>query len=279
MPEVTNTNDVLDKVEQVVEIHDESDKVVDKVPEATWVEIPENSEIPTSAEAQAHIDAINNWEIQEDKSLIEMIYEEWKEKELKEEAEKSIDDLLKWQELPEVNVSDIEKEKQVEAVVEDITKIVDKDISPEKVVEQLTEMFIEKEDALNMEITLKTKKISKLEEILEKQNEEINKLKYSDGKVDIVDDFMGALVTTYKDSKSNPQDVKTLTRLWQIHLLWLQKIYPELNPEDVTEMIKAKREANLKAIQWISESSDKNIVTETPNTQPTRNMPRGIIVG
>jgi hypothetical protein len=79
-----------------------------------------------------------------------------------------------------VIISDIEKEKKIEAVVVDIEKIIDKDLSPEKVVEQLTEMFIEKEDGYVMDINLKTKKISKLEEIIESQNETINKLKYSE---------------------------------------------------------------------------------------------------
>jgi hypothetical protein len=60
---------------------------------------------------------------------------------------------------------------------------------------------------------------------------------------------MGAFVTTYKDSKSNPQDVNTLAKLGQIYLLGLKRIYPELDPQDITEMVKNKREANLKAIQ------------------------------
>lgn len=278
MPE-TNQENLLDKIDQVVETNEEVKKPVDEVVEVqTWAEIKVQTEIPTSAEAQAHIDAINAGEIQEDKSLIEVIYE-GKENEMKEETEKNIEELIKENELPDVVLADLEKEKQIEAVVDDINKIVEKDISPEKVVEQLTEMFIEKEDGYLMDINLKTKKITKLEEIIESQNETINKLKYSDWKVDVVDDFMGALVTTYKDSKSNPQDVKTLAKLGQIHLLGLQRIYPELDPEDIREMIKNKREANLKAIQWLWEGSEKNTDINKTQKQPERTRPMGLIVG
>jgi len=278
MPE-TNQENLLDKIDQVVETNEEAKKPVEEVVEVqTWAEIKVQTEIPTSAEAQAHIDAINAGEVQEDKSLIEVIYE-GKENEMKEETEKNIEELIKENELPDVVLADLEKEKQIEAVVDDINKIVEKDISPEKVVEQLTEMFIEKEDGYLMDINLKTKKITKLEEIIESQNETINKLKYSDWKVDVVDDFMGALVTTYKDSKSNPQDVKILAKLGQIHMLGLQRIFPELDPEDVREMINNKREANLKAIQWLWEGSEKNTEVNKPQKQPERTRPMGLIVG
>lgn len=282
MQEETLNKNPLDQIDLVVEATNEESK---KTPEETvvaevqtWTEIKDQTQIPTSAEAQAHIDALNNGDIQEDKSLIEVIYED-EENKKKSEAEKDINELIQENELPEVIISDIEKEKQIEAVVVDIEKIIDKDISPEKVVEQLTEMFIEKEDSYLMDINLKTRKIVKLEEIIESQNETINKLKYSDWKVDVVDDFMGALVTTYKDSKSNPQDVKLLAKLGQIHLLWMQRIRPELDPDDIREMIKNKRDANLKAIQGIWQSSEKN--TEVIQSQQTsqRTRPTGLIVG
>lgn len=281
MPEEKINQNPLDQIELVVETNEESQKKPEDTVVAevqTWTEVKDQTEIPTSAEAQAHIDALNNGEIQEDKSLIEVIYEDEENKQ-KAEAEKDINELIKESELPEVIISDIEKEKQIEAVVGDIEKIIDKDISPEKVVEQLTEMFIEKEDGYVMEINLNKRKITKLEEIIETQNETINKLKYSEWKVEIVDDLMGAFVTTYKDSKSNPQDVKLLAKLGQIYLLGLKGIYPELDPDDIRETIKNKREANLKAIQWIWEGSEKNNEIIQSQKPAERTRPIGLIVG
>ena len=233
-----------------------------------WVAVEETTTAITAEEAQSIIDEENK-EIAEGKTLAEHIYDKDEEK-LKEKVD---EDIAKH--MQDVSMPDIDKsELNIEEVVEDVAKIVNKDQTPEKVIEQITEMFIEKEEQMQVTITRLEKKNQALEKIVDELSEKNNKLKYSDTKMDIVDDFHWHYTTVYKAYKETPTDEKVLKNLWYISMLWVQKAYPILEVDDIINLVREKKDAKMNAIKWISQwgekdnSKPKNIVQETKRLVP-----------
>jgi len=128
---------------------------------------------------------------------------------LKEKVEEDIAKHMQEVSMPEIDKDEL----KIEEVVEDVANIVNKDQTPEKVIEQITEMFIEKEEQMQVKITRLEKKNQALEKIVDELSEKNNKLKYSDSKIDVVDDFLGHFATVYKDYKETPTDDKILKNL------------------------------------------------------------------
>lgn len=275
------TKNLLQEIDEVIEETTEltTESEVAKAP-APEIEIKEETVIPTKEEAQEYVDTLNkDKEVEDGKSLIESIYEKEEEK-LKDEAKKQLDDLVKEDELPEIELKELEKEKEAEKIAEEVADIVEnKKKSPTEVIEELTDMFIEKEEKLSRELKLEKKKNQVLEDIVEKLTEEVNRLKYWEWKVWIVDDFMGAFATTYKELKENPTDTNLLKKMWVLYLSWARTIYPELSIDAVNKLIVDAREANLRAIQWINEGwmKDWNIKDTVKIEKPTR--PSGFVIG
>ena len=189
--------DLLSKIDEVIEETSELENpVVETKPEPS-IEIEEETSVVSTVEAQAHIDAINEEEkVEDDKTLLETIYDK-EEVKMKEEAQDNLDKVIEEEKLLPVDLEAQKKEQEAEAIAEDITKAMSKKQTPEELIEQLTDIFIEKEERLSREVRLLTKKNDVLEEIVERQTKEINKMKYDDGKVEIVDKFMGSFVNAY----------------------------------------------------------------------------------
>ena len=189
--------DLLSRIDEVIEETSELENpVVETKPEPS-IEIEEETSVVSTVEAQAHIDAINEEEkVADDKTLLESIYEK-EEVKMKEEAKDNLDKVIEEEKLLPVDLEAQKKEQEAEAIAEDITKAMSKKQTPEELIEQLTDIFIEKEERLSREVRLLTKKNDVLEEIVERQTKEINKMKYDDGKVEIVDKFMGSFVNAY----------------------------------------------------------------------------------
>ena len=189
--------DLLSRIDEVIEETSELENpVVETKPEPS-IEIEEETSVVSTVEAQAHIDAINEEEkVEDDKTLLETIYDK-EEVKMKEEAQDNLDKVIEEEKLLPVDLEAQKKEQEAEAIAEDITKAMSKKQTPEELIEQLTDIFIEKEERLSREVRLLTKKNDVLEEIVERQTKEINKMKYDDGKVEIVDKFMGSFVNAY----------------------------------------------------------------------------------
>lgn len=205
--------------------------------------------ILSTEEAQAVLDSENA----DSKTLAEHIYDKDEEKS-KEKNEEDIAKLMQETSMPEIDKDEL----KIEEVVEDIEKIVNKDQTPEKVIEQITEMFIEKEEQMQVRITRLDKKNQALEKIVDELTEKNNKLKYSDTKIDVVDDYMGHFATVYKSYKETPTDEKILKNLWYISILWVQKAYPILDTEDIINLVREKKNAKMNAIQWLSQNWEKD---------------------
>ena len=267
---------LLETIHEVIEESKSLEEVVEEKV-SKEVEVIDETSVPTTEEAQAYVDELNK-EAEDGKTLAESIYEETEEA-LKWEAQKNIDDVIAESNLPDVSLEEIAKEKEIEKVVEEITDIVDKKQTPEKVIEQLTEMFIDKEERLQTELKIANKKNAVLEEIVDKYTSEINRLKYGEGKVDIVDDFMWAFVTTYKESLNNPDDLNLRKKLWVLYISGAGKIYPELSMDNVTKFITDTRNANLNAIKGITEWGERDWTIKDTVETPKRSRPIWLVIG
>lgn len=270
--------DLLSRIDEVIEETSELENpVVETKPEPS-IEIEEETSVVSTVEAQAHIDAINEEEkVADDKTLLESIYEK-EEVKMKEEAKDNLDKVIEEEKLLPVDLEAQKKEQEAEAIAEDITKAMSKKQTPEELIEQLTDIFIEKEERLSREVRLLTKKNDVLEEIVERQTKEINKMKYDDGKVEIVDKFMGSFVNAYWEAKSDPSNEKALNRLSNLYLSEICNLYPELSVKSINNLILESREAKLNAIQGITSGSEKdwNIKTKI-ETQP-KSRPMGFVI-
>jgi len=226
----------------------------------------------TTAEAQEVVDEINAqieaWDPQAEKTLAEAIYDESADV-IKQKASESLDEQLSSIKLPDVNKT---KTELINKTVEDIEKISEKKNStPEQVVEQLTEMFIEKEEKYLLDISLLSKKTIMLEKIVDKLTEDNNALKYDDSKVKITDDKIGKLVNIYRQKLENPNDESIQKKRASLGIDMATEVYSELWTHDFVEFINNKREASLRKIQGLSDDDTatqpaKIVIKETKRT-------------
>jgi len=111
--------------------------------------------------------------------------------------------------------------------------------------------------------------------IKELQTENL-KLKHWSTKIDVTDDYMWAFAVTYNDLKKT-EDEKEKNNLSKkmaaIHLGWLKMIYPELDSQDVLDLIAKKREQGLKAIQWLTEGWQRDVKIQEKSREIRRPSP------
>lgn len=270
--------DLLSKIDEVIEETSELENPVVEVKPEPSIEIEEETSVVSTVEAQAHIDAINEEEkVEDDKTLLETIYDK-EEVKMKEEAQDNLDKVIEEEKLLPVDLEAQKKEQEADEIAEDITKAMSKKQTPEELIEQLTEIFIEKEERLSREVKLLTKKNDVLEEIVERQTKEINKMKYDDGKVEIVDKFMGSFVNAYWEAKADPSNEKALNRLSNLYLSEICNLYPELSVKSINNLILESREAKLNAIQGITSGSEKDWNIKTKIETKTTSRPMGFVI-
>jgi len=221
---------------------------------------------------------IATWDLVDDwKPLSEYAYDSAAE-ELKKKAEEEAMNFIKWDQLPDIEIKSIEKEKAIEEITQWLEEIIEKkgEQSPEEVLEAIsTDFYIRLEKEKTQNVLLKSAN-EDLEKMIKELQTENLKLKHWSTKIDVTDDYMWAFAVTYNDLKKT-EDEKEKNNLSKkmaaIHLGWLKMIYPELDSQDVLDLIAKKREQGLKAIQWLTEGWQRDVKIQEKSREIRRPSP------
>ena len=207
-------------------------------------------------------------EVEDGLSLWEFILK-WEEDKLKEKAIEEADKAIE-EEVPEIHIDDIQKEEEIEKIAEDIAEEVTKDQSEEEKIVAITKMFIEEKEDLALQIRILNKKNETLEKIIEKKDEEIASAKYWDNKITIDDDTLGYLVNNYKEFKGNREDIKKAEKYGSVLLAQIRQIRPDLEMQDIKDIIASKKQLKLDQMSALSEWGDNTLSnTQTKEKQNT----------
>jgi len=232
-----------------------------------WV-VVDNTELPSTEEAQAVVDQINATideemkEVEDWLTLWEFMYSKEAEK-AKEEAQAELDKEEETITLPEVQLADIEKEEVIKELTDEVASTMNSSISTDKKIESIVAMFAEEKEELLLEKKLEQKKNELLEREINKLNEELVTMKYDSKKVSIDDDNLWRLVANYKEYKADSKNVSNAEKLGVSLTKHLTTIFPEVTRNDISDIITKKREAKINQMTWLSEGSDSTLGTTT----------------
>lgn len=216
----------------------------------------------TSWEVDLWMATIETEELVEDwKTLWDHMYDAALE-EARKKAEEEVLKSVKEEDYPEIDVKQIEKDKVLDKMTEEIEDIIEKVNTPEQMIQEIaTELYtkLEKKDSeLRIAKALETEYENKIKEL---QSENL-KLKHWDNKVEIDDDYLWGFFVAYKDWKKSEDEkskVSTSKKMFNIYFSWMKSIYPELDMEDIFWIVKSKKEKWMQTIQDLSWGSEKDI--------------------
>lgn len=277
--EAKNQNQVLDKEvlsedsDTIVVLNDEGEVVQSAITEEEIASIKiDDTEIPTTEEAQAFADAVNEnteealKEVEDWLTLGEYIYKNETDKE-KEKTLEEIDEEINAQDLPTIELDDVAKEEKIQALSEEIVEELNSAQTMDQKVEKIVAMFTEEKEELILNNKLKDRKIAILESALEKKNEELVSIKYNDSKVTIDDERLWFMINAYKDFKDNSQDVKKVEKWWGVLIKQLNYVRPEITPTDISEIVNKKRKDRMDQIAWLTEGWDNTLSSKPIQTK------------
>lgn len=199
-------------------------------------------------------------------TLKEELYKEQLQEEIaktKEEKQEQLEDI----EIPEPTPE--EKSDAVDEIKEEIKEELNDKWVKDDTLEQIAEMFYEKE--LNYQKKIKELEIEnkKVNEAYDSLLSEYNDQKYDKNRVKIDDEDIWYIVNLKQKYIKNPSDKWVQKDLAKYYMLELKTLYPEFDPVAVTKQISEKRVKALEAISSTSESKWWIEVTrETTKSKP-----------
>lgn len=286
MDEMSKANDLLAKIEK--EATAEKVEKVEKVEKIEGTEAALEGKESIKVEDVVITDSTNGVDIgtatiktdelvEDGKSLWDYAYDAAAD-ELKKKAEEEAMNFIKEDQLPDVELKQIEKEKAIEEITQNLEDIIESKSSkdPEAVLEAMATDFYKRIEKKETEIILLKSKNEDLEKLIKEQQSENLKLKHWWSKVDVSDDFMWSFAVTYQEWKwatEEKEKVNLSKKLATIFLWGTRMIYPELEVQDVLDLISAKREKGLKAIQGLTEWGMRDIQIQEKAREVNRPSP------
>jgi len=279
MSEISQWVELLNKIEESAtkteEVKTESTNVEEVKQEPIKVEdvvITDSNSETDIWTATVVTDVVEDW-----KPLSEYAYDIVSD-ELKKKAEEDMLNSIKEEDMPEVQISQIEKEKAIEEITNDITETIEENSnkSPDEVFEAIATDLYSKIEKKESEIKIWKSKCDDLEEIVKNLNSEMIKLKHWSDKIEIIDDFFGKFAVTYWDWKKSENDaekIKLSTKLATILLWWTKMVYPEIDVKEVLDMVSEKRNKWIKAIQDMNQWSQRDIEIKEKSANVYRPSP------
>ena len=279
MSEISKASDLLNKIEEVAVSWATvvENNTVESIPQETIkveeVTITDNSWDSNLWTATVITDTVEDW-----KPLSEYAYDQAAE-ELKKKAEEDMLNSIKEEDMPQVNLDTLTKEEAIEQLTNDITETIEENSnkSPDEVFEAIATDLYSKIGKKESENKILQSKCNDLEDMVKSLNSEMIKLKHWSDKIDIIDDRFWQFAVIYSDRKSANNDadkIKLSTKLASNLLGMTKMIYPEIEVKEVLDMVSAKRNKWIEAIQNLTQSWQRDItIQEKANEVKSRPSP------
>ena len=277
MNEISKASDLLNKIEEVAVSWSSvvENNTVEPVPQES-IKVEEVTITDSSWDSNLWTATVITETVEDWKPLSEYAYDQVSE-ELKKKAEEDMINSIKEEDMPQVNLETLTKEEAIEQLTNEITETIEENSnkSPDEVFEAIATDLYSKIEKKESENKILQSKCNDLEDMVKWLNSEIIKLKHWSDKIDIVDDIFWKFAVIYSDWKSASNDadkIKLSTKLASNLLGMTKMIYPEIEVKEVLDMVSAKRNKWVEAIQNLTQSWQRDIVIQEKSNE-VKNRP------